>query len=61
MNNIRWLRLRRQMSQKELAHAAHVTEASISRYENNIRQPTIVTAYKIAKVLGVTIDDLMRG
>lgn len=43
-------------TQKQLAKLANITEASLSRYENGLREPKINTLVKLAKVLGCTVD-----
>jgi Lar family restriction alleviation protein len=48
------------MSQRELADAAGVTEVAMSRYLNDGRMPKGPILYNIAKVLGVSIDDLFE-
>lgn len=48
------------MSQRELADAAGVTEVAMSRYLNDGRMPKGQILYNIAKVLGVSIDDLFE-
>lgn len=47
------------MSQKELADKAGITEATLSRYENNLREPKAEIIGKIAIVLGVSTDYLL--
>lgn len=46
------------MSRKELAEATGITEASISRYINKQRVPTIFVLIKLANALDCTLDDL---
>lgn len=46
------------MSQKELAQAAHLTEAAVSRYVSGQREPRAITVANIAKVLGITPQDI---
>jgi len=57
----RILRLReeKEMKQKELADLVGITEASLSRYENNKRIPNGEIISKIASALGVTTDYLL--
>lgn len=59
----RILRLRnaKDMKQKELADKVGITEATLSRYENNLRSPKGDIAYKIADALDVTSDYLITG
>ena len=44
---------------KQVADAAQISEAAVSLYENGKRFPNLSTAYKIAKALDVSIDELI--
>lgn len=46
------------MSQKELAEAACLTPASVSRYVNGEREPRVLTVAALADVLGVKPSDI---
>jgi len=48
------------MKQKELAEKVEITEATLSRYENDKRHPRGDIAAKLAKALGVTTDYLLN-
>ena len=48
-------------NQKELAQAVGVTEAAMSRYLKNDREPKIEVVGKMAVVLHTTTDFLIRG
>lgn len=52
------LRRARGMSQEELADAAGVTQAAMSRYEHNLREPDVDTQARLADALGVTTQFL---
>lgn len=47
------------MSQKELAEAACLTPASVSRYVNGEREPRVLTVVALADVLGVKPSDII--
>ena len=47
------------LSQKEFAQAIESTEASVSRYLSNAREPGAKVLGKIANVLGVTVDEIV--
>ncbi|VFB17229.1 transcriptional repressor DicA [Urinicoccus massiliensis] len=47
------------LTQKELAKMANVTEVSIGRYINGKRQPNATALYDIAKALDTTTDYLL--
>lgn len=49
----------RNLNQKELAKKAGVTEASLSRYENEIREPRSQALTQIADALEVSTDYLL--
>jgi len=49
------------LSQKELAIMAGVTEAALSRYINNERQPRVEILANIATALNTTSDYLING
>lgn len=59
MNNINSLRKEKNMSMKELAKAIGVTEATISRWENEKTNPRMGQVQKIADYFGVTISYLL--
>ena len=47
------------LSQKEFAQAIESTEASVSRYLSDAREPGPKVLVKIADVLGVTVDEVV--
>lgn len=57
----RILKLRKDLNlnQKELADKVGITEASLSRYENNLREPKAEIIAKISEVLGCSTDYLL--
>ena len=58
-NRITILRTRKGMTQKKLAQLSNITEASLSRYENGLREPKINTLIKLSDVLDSTVDYLI--
>ena len=59
--NIKKLRKTKDLSQDKLSRLADVSHATIIKIESGgIQSPTIDTAQKIAKALGVSLDDLMK-
>jgi len=59
--NIRRLRKSRGLSQDRLSKLADVSYNSIIKLETSgIKNPTIETLQKIAKALGVSVDDLLK-
>lgn len=47
------------INQKELAQRVNITEASLSRYENGIREPKSAVLTRLAEVLEVSTDYLL--
>ena len=59
--NIKRLRKAKNLSQDKLSRLADVSNATIIKIESGgIQSPTIDTVQKIAKALGVSLDDLMK-
>ena len=59
-NKIRQFRLEKGYSQKELAKLLNVTSRTISRWEQNNNQPNPDELHKLAKLIGVSAEDLER-
>ena len=60
-NKIRELRKNKKMSQDDLAKACNVTRQTVNAIENNKYNPTLSLAFQLAKVLGITVDELFRN
>jgi len=59
--NIKKLRKQKGLSQDRLSKLADVSNNTIIKIESGgIQNPTIKTVQKIAKALGVSLDDLMK-
>ena len=59
--NIKRLRKQRSLSQDKLPKLADISHNTIIKIESGVIQsPTMDTAQKIAKALGVSLDDLMK-
>ena len=56
---IRQLRESAGLSQQELAERLYVSRQTVSRWESGSRTPDIMTAKKIAVLLGVSLDELV--
>lgn len=56
---IKVLRAERDMSQQELGALINYEKSHMSRLENGNANAGIVTYYKIAKALGVTLSELL--
>lgn len=57
----RILEMRKELniSQKKLADKVGITEASLSRYENSLREPKAEIIGRIASALGVSVDYIL--
>ena len=59
--NIKKLRKQRDLSQDRLSKLADISHNTIIKIESGaIQSPTMDTAQKISKALGVSLDDLMK-
>lgn len=56
---IRSLRIARNMSQVELAHRLGVSKQSVSNWENDNIQPSVEMLIKLAKIFSVSTDYLL--
>jgi len=54
------LRGEREMSQDALAGLAGVTQCTVSRLESGLERPLLWTAWRLARALGTTVDDLIE-
>ncbi|KKU95512.1 MAG: Transcriptional regulator, XRE family [Parcubacteria group bacterium GW2011_GWC2_48_17] len=60
-DNIKKLRKQRDLSQDRLSKLADISHNTIIKIESGaIQSPTMDTAQKIVKALGVSLDDLMK-
>lgn len=51
-------RVKKGWSQEELGRIVGVSTAAISAIENEARKPSLEVAFRIAKALGKTVDEL---
>ena len=58
--NLRKLRLKKNMSRGDLAIALEVDRADISNVENGRMNPTLSTLEKIANALGISSSELLQ-
>lgn len=58
--SVRYLRLKKGISQEELAFSAQLNLNSISTFERGINNIKIKNLYKIADALGVKIDEIIN-
>ena len=55
------LRECRGLTQKQLANILGIEERSVSRYEETDALPRVDTAVKIAKFLGISVEEMVEG
>lgn len=58
-DRIRYFRMKKDMTQQELADKLGVNQCSISEYENNRAELTLPKLVRLAEALEVTIYDLI--
>ncbi|MEP0822543.1 MAG: helix-turn-helix transcriptional regulator [Ignavibacterium sp.] len=59
-NRIRELREARNMSQEELARKLDVSRQTVNAIENDKYDPMLPLALRIAKVFGLTVEDIFQ-
>lgn len=57
--NLRSLRLEKNLTQPELAQALHVSKGMISFWENGKYEPTATNIITVANFFNISIDDLL--
>lgn len=55
------LRKEKGLTQLELANMMNVTDKAVSKWERDISCPDITSIPRLAEILGVSVDDLMRS
>lgn len=60
MNNLRKIREKLGLSQKKVAEDCGFAQNTFCQYETGVRKMSAQTAIKIAKYLGVTVEDLYK-
>jgi transcriptional regulator with XRE-family HTH domain len=58
--NLKKIRTEKGISQGDICRALDMDRAYISALENGKRNPTVATLEKIAKVLGISVDQLLK-
>jgi transcriptional regulator with XRE-family HTH domain len=59
--NIKRIRVTKNMSQKQVISIANLDAAQYSRIENSKTDPTVTTLKRISKALGVSLSDLFAS
>jgi len=60
-NRIREFRKKKGLRQTDLARLVGIFQSELSEIERGIRKPSVYLAKKIAKALGVGLDDLFSA
>ena len=60
LNRIRVVLAEKDMNNKQLAELLGKDQAVVSKWVTNTNQPNVETLIQIAKVLEVSVDDLLR-
>ncbi|MBR2372507.1 MAG: helix-turn-helix transcriptional regulator [Clostridia bacterium] len=58
-DNLKELRLEKQLGQVELARLIGVSKGVISLWENGLREPNMQSLIALAKFFGISIDELV--
>lgn len=58
--NFKRIRIKKKLSQGDIARALEVHRAYVSGIENGKRNPTLATIQKLAVALGVSADELLK-
>lgn len=59
MNELRRLRLKRGLTQEELAGILHVNRTTVTLWENGTNKPRASMLVKLSRVLRCKVDDLL--
>jgi putative transcriptional regulator len=60
VNTLKVQRARKDLTQEELAELVQVTRKTINTVENGIYVPSTYLALKLARALGVTVEELFQ-
>ena len=60
MKNLKKIRLRKGLTQAELASKVGVLNTTICNYESGFREPNLETLKKLAAALECTVDELLE-
>ena len=58
---IRYLRMKKKLTQGQLGSILNVTNKAISKWESGLGLPEIETLLNLSDYFGITVDDLLRG
>ena len=58
--NMKKIRLTKKMTQGDICRKLGLDRAYVSNVENGKKNPTLLTITKLAKALGVSVDELLK-
>lgn len=61
LTNLKTLRKKQRMTQRELADALHISQTSVSKYERGESEPDIEMLINISDFFGITVDEFVRA
>lgn len=53
------LRTKKGFTQQDLANILHVDQTTISKWENGVARPDIITVEELAKIFGVSTNEII--
>ncbi|MCL2522241.1 MAG: helix-turn-helix domain-containing protein [Erysipelotrichales bacterium] len=59
MRNLKETRIKKGLSQKDLAELTNIPQTTLSGYENSSREPRVDDMAKIAIAMNMTVDELI--
>ena len=59
-SNLKKIRMKKSISQGDIARALNVARSFVSDIENGKRNPTLTTITKLAKAIGVSTSELLK-
>jgi transcriptional regulator with XRE-family HTH domain len=59
--NLKRLRKAKGFTQEEMAKRLDIAQSTYCQFETNAKSPNIYLAQEIAKILGCTLDQMMKG
>ena len=61
MTDIKKIREKRGISQKELAAKLNVSPSTVSQWENGLRNPSLVNVKRMSNILHCTTDEILSS
>ncbi len=55
------LRKQKNLTQRDIAEALHISQTSVSKYERGESEPDIEMLLRMSDFFGVTVDEFIRG